>query len=120
MPRSYNLVICGQRIVDGVSGRICFTRRKALDSEAQGIPLLTLANLTAQLASDRYYRGGASELPAGCYISLGYIEETFTLHAGERVGTDSESFIVRSVSFPPPSEPAAATAAASTGEAEED
>ena len=123
MPRTYNLIICAQRIVDGVSGRICFIRRKTLESEAQGIPLLTLANLTAQLSPDRYYnRGAASELPAGCYISLGYIEETCTIDTRDRdgCGTVSESYMVRSISFPPPPMPAAAPAAASTGEAEEE
>jgi len=59
-------------------------------------------------------------LPAGCYISLGYIEETCTIDfRGDTHGSVSESYIVRSVSFPPP-EVAAAPAAAATGESGED
>ena len=126
MPRSYELVICGKEISAGESGRICLTIRKTLSSEAQGLPYLADSEkLKSLLTDDRYYGGGSrpSALPAGCYVSTVLIEEKIELNnGGSRDGyvSMSETFVVRSASFPPPPMPVAVTAAPSTEEAEEE
>jgi len=106
MPRSYEIVICGKELSAGESGRICFTIRKGLSSEAQGIPYLTDSEkLKTLLMDDRYTYGRSptSLLPAGCYVSMVMIEEKIELSNGSRDGYVSETFVVRCSSFPPPS-----------------